>query len=386
MTCPKPKKMAVRRRTPRLGSSRRSMGSQKYVSARIDRAPRAFFGGRARRNVARGSAHAGLRRGLPSCTKLYAASLVDPSGISSKGACLPAGFPMPSQKIRVFSRGFMSTGTTGDGFIEVYWPLANNLASAIVTTSATSVGTSATAYNAFTNTVASSMTKIPYTTAQLTGGQVEGRMVSGCVRVRYAGTEDARAGVISLFEDPDHLDVQGLSANTMSLFDSCGKQRVYGDGAWHQINWSGPCKQNEQEYLAAAGFTASAYTHVIAITGTMTGAGALGPASFEYEVWQNLEYLGRDVIGKTNNTLDPQGTTQVVGEVKKIQSQSEPLNPTTGAGFLRKVFKPVEGGSFVGNALQGIVSAINPLAGVGWSVARSAVNRIAYPRQKRITG
>lgn len=376
MVCP-PKKMAYGRRSPRLGSSVRTRGSQKYVRVKMDRTPRPHFGGRARRNVVRGSMTAQGHRGHPMCTRLYAASLVDPSGISSKGACLPAGFPMPSQKIRVFSRGFLSTGTTGDGYIVWKPSLANDVADTTSFTSATSVGTAATAFNAFTNLQSSAMSKIPYTTAQLTGNQVQGRLVSGCIRVRYSGTEDARAGVVSLFEDPDHLTTVTSTANGISLFDSCGKQRTYGDGAWHQINWSGPCKQDEQEYLNTALF--ATFTHVISINGTMTGAGALGPAPFEWECWQNLEYLGRDVIGKTNNTLDPQGTSQVISDAKKIQSQSDPLNPTTGKSLLQKLgslTKPKEGGTFVGNALQGIVSAIHPLAGAGWSVARAGANAL----------
>lgn len=359
----------------RLGSSRKTRGSVKYVRAAVDRSPAMRGVYRSRKNVRRvsmGAKAAAFRRGVPSCTKLYAASLVDPSGISSKGACLPAGFPMPSQKLRVFSRGFMATGTTGDGVI-MWRPTLVSDQAATFSTIATSVGTAATLFSAFTLPVSTAISKIPYTSAQVTGGQVEGRLVSGCIRVRYAGTEDARSGVVSLFEDPDHIDVSGLSANTMSLFDSCGKQRVYGDGAWHQINWSGPCKQNEQEYVQTAFFT-TGYVLAISINGTTSSTGVLAPASFEWECWENLEFLGRDVIGKTNNTLDPQGTSHVIGETKKIQSQSDPLNPNTGKSFLGKLFKPKPGGTFVGNLLQGAASGFHPLAGAAWGAVRGGVN------------
>jgi len=221
MVCP-PKKMAYGRRSARLGSSVRSRGSQKYVRLAIDKSPRVYASRGARRSFRRGAATAAGHRGHPACTKLYAASLVDPSGVSSKGACLPAGFPMPSQKIRVFTRGLMSTGTTGDGYIS-WQPTIGSTTTGVAVTSAISVGTPATAFNAFTNLIQTAITKIPYTDAQITGGNVQGRLVSGCVRVRYAGTEDARAGIVSLFEDPDHLSVLTLSTNTMSTFDSCGK-------------------------------------------------------------------------------------------------------------------------------------------------------------------
>lgn len=358
---------------PRIGSNRKALGSKKYVTARIDRSPRkVFYGPRANRNVKRGARTMRAAGGHPSCTKKYAASLVDPSGEHSKGACLPAGFPMPSQKVRVFNRGFMSTGTTGDGYI-TWLPVLANDVNSVTTTTALSVGTPATAFNAFTNLQNALISKIPYASAQLTGGNVEGRLVSGCVRVRYAGTEDARAGVVSLFEDPDHLTVSALTTNGISQFDSCGKQRVFGDGAWHQINWSGPCKQNEQEYLATITY-GGATTHVIAITGTVSAAGAPGPQTFEWEVWQNMEYLGRDVVGKTNNTLDPQGTTQVVGKMKDLQSQSDPLNPTTGAQVLRDILQPKKGGTFFGNLAQSAASGLHPMAGAAYGAIRSAFN------------
>jgi len=239
--------------------------------------------------------------------------------------------------------------------------IANDTVQTFGCSTAASVGTSATAFASFTALASGFMTKIPYTTAQLTGGNVQGRLVSGCLRIRYTGTEDGRAGVVSLFEDPDHLDVQTTSSNNISLFDSCGKERVSGEGNWHQINWSGPAKQNEQEYVQTAGFTGNSYTHVIAVNGTCTAAGALGPATFEYEIWENLEYLGRDVVGKTNNSLDPQGTSHVIGAAKSAQSGSEPFsasNSKTSGEFIRSVLSPVPGGSLVGNGLSALVHTL----------------------------
>jgi len=113
---------------------------------------------------------------------------------------------------------------------------------------------------------------------------------------------------------------------------------------------------------------------VIAINGTQTAAGAAGPQVFEYEVWENLEFLGRDVVGKTNNSLDAVGTQEVVGDAKKTQSQSDPLNPTTGKDILRKVFASKSGGTVVGNTLQSFVSSLNPAAGAIWAAGRSALN------------
>jgi len=374
--------MAVRGKTKKtFGGQRYARPSRRFKRNPMDISPGAAYASRkaSKRFVtgARTAAHYG---GHPRCTKLYAASLVDPSGDHSKGACLPAGFPMPSQKIRVFARGFMSTGTTGDGFI--FWrPVLVNDAISLTHSTALSVGTAATLFNAFTNLNTALIAKIPYTTAQLTGGLVEGRLVSACVRVRYSGTEDLRSGVVSLFEDPDHLDVAGSTANSISLFDSCGKQRVFGDGGWHQINWSGPCKQAEQEYVQTAAYAVNCI--VLAINGTVN-AGGLGAAPFEYECWENLEFLGRDVVGKTNNVLDPQGTSKVVGDMKVAQSGPEPLNPQTGGKVLARILGPKPGGTLLGNAMQAGMSAVNPVLGLAWGAVRQAFNRqTRFPSGRR---
>jgi len=201
-------------------------------------------------------------------------------------------------------------------------------------------------------------------------------LVSGCVRVRYAGAEDLRAGIVSLFEDPDHLAVDTVySTDTIGTFDSCGKERVSGEGNWHQINWSGPAKQAEQEYVSTSAYSTACI--VIAINGTVAAAG-LGAAPFEWEVWQNLEFLGRDVVGKTNNMLDPNGASHVIGAAKAAQSGSEPLspsNPKTAGEFVRSVLSPVPGGSMMGNLASAAVHTINPGLGRIYDRFRNNFNR-----------
>lgn len=46
-----------------------------------------------------------MKAGLMPCTQKYAATLIDPTSDASRGACVPSGFPIPSQKCRAFVRG-----------------------------------------------------------------------------------------------------------------------------------------------------------------------------------------------------------------------------------------------------------------------------------------
>lgn len=374
-----PRRRATKGKARRtFGSQRKARATREYVQTRMARAPIA-------KRVVRAGRGYGLSMGQK-CALLYAKSLADPSGDQSKGACLPAGFPMPSQKIRAFVRGLMSTGTTGDGWI-AWTPVIANDITVVTNTTSLSTGTAATlflptSWGGTVNNPSSPMSKLPYTSTQITNGNVQGRLVSGCLRVRYAGNENVRSGVVTLFEDPDHLTVTGQSSNTISLFDSCGKERVSGDGSWHQINWSGPCKMAETEYISTGQFAPPCV--VIAINGTLNGAGSPGPAPFEYECWQNLEFLGRDVVGKTPNHMDEHASNKVWAAAKDMQSQSEPFNPSTAAqkGFMSMV-APKEGGTRVGNALQRIATGINPLLGGVWNLARGEMNDYVRRSQYR---
>jgi len=282
----------------------------------------------------------------------------------------------------------MSTGTTGDGFIMWHPMLSQTNTTAVTTTTSASVGGTGTAFSAFTNLQTLAFTKIPYNDAQLTGGNVQGRLVSGCIKVRYSGSEDTRSGIVSLFEDPDHLSVTAQTATSISSFESCGKERVSGDGEWHSVNWSGPAKQNEQEYVGSATYTGNPCV-VIAINGTLNGAGAGGPAPFEFEAWENLEYIGRDVVGKTDNQLAEEWTKKIGAAAKSIASQSNSFNAGRAGEFLRaaglsgnpNARSQGGAGTMAGDALSAAAHAINPSLGRAWEWGRNFVAR--FPRRGR---
>lgn len=321
---------------------------------------------------------------------------------------------MPSQKVRAFIRNFMYAAPNDPvvanqvfniGYATWRPTLANDVGCVTATNGVAPVGavSGLTAFNSANwSTVTYNMTKIPYSAAQFTASNVEGRLVSGCLRIRYAGEEDIRSGVVSLFEDPDHLDVGPQSVSSISSFDSCGKQRPSGDGQWHQINWSGPARQAETEYVRDDGQavpTVGAFTVpciVIAVNQQNMRPGgaavALQSAIYELECWQNLEFIGRDVVGKTNNQLDEQGSKNVFGAAKVAQSQSDPLAPNSPAAQvfrnnLRQAFAPKQGGTALGNFLQGAASAIHPGLGAAWGIARAGLNAgLARQDQRRASG
>jgi len=280
---------------------------------------------------------------LSPCAAKYAMSLIDPVSENTRGACIPQGFPMPSQKVRAFVRGTCGTQAQlagaglGLGYIMLIPAIAND-ATMVKSTQASITGNAtnssafnnATAYN--TNNV--NMTKLPYSTAELASGQVEGRFISGCIRVRIVSQESNRAGTMTLLETPDHEDLLPQSLNDINQYEASTTQRPNGEGNWTQINWSGPAKTGEVTYTTAPTVTNGAGVMMIHFQSGLPAA--TGAQVYEYECWVNVEYVGKITVGKTNVEIDAQGFGSIQQAVKKV-SATQPLNPSLGNKILSSI-------------------------------------------------
>jgi len=255
---------------------------------------------------------------LMGCTKHYLSSILDPVGEDSRGACVPSGFPMASQKVRQFLRGTIPTNATGDGFI-CWRPTFANDAACVSLTSGSSVWTAGTALSGATNLTTLSMATLPYTSAQCTSANLDQRFVSGCLRIRYTGTEDARGGIISVLEEPDHNDLLAQTGTAILSYENCQRSRPSGDGEWTTVCWSGPVRQSEVDYISATNLN---YMFVILLKAPSTTV-----MNFEWEIWQNIEYIGSIPTGKTDSHVDPTGMSAVLTGTKKVSS-TQPIGST----------------------------------------------------------
>lgn len=262
------------------------------------------------------------------CAMRYMATMVNPFN-AEPGACVPCDlFPLPSQKIRSFTRGSFQLGTTGFGFISCT-PVAANDADCAQFTTSTSVGGSGTAFSSFTLPGTTRMTTLPYNGAQLTGvGTVQARVVSIGIRVRYAGPETSRGGTVACYEDQDHTPtLSTLTYLSMLQAPSCKIYRPSGDGDWDgTVCSSGPVQPQELEFISLAypnasstnQNVASSYLHV-AISGS--------PADrYDFEIFQHVEYIGTVVIAKTPSHADTDQYGKIVQSAKEI-SNVQPLSP-----------------------------------------------------------
>lgn len=314
---------------------------------------------------------------IEDCTSQYLMSLLDPTSPLSMGACIPSGFPMPSQKCRAFIRATFNAGTTGHGFA-VLQPVLVNDQVALSMTGSASVGGAGTTLSTFTNVIGESFTKLPYTTAQLvTNGTVAGRVVSACLRVRYAGSESARSGLLTSSEHPDHSNLSAFSSNEINAFENSYRERPNGDGDWTTVCWSGPANPNEVEYVnlvnPCGGGTAPL---AIVVDGVPAGT------SFEVEAWINIEYIGKDSVGKTPVHIDEQGYGNVL-QVTKAASGNKSLTqadaPSVFASFGNAVLDSIPAlAGAVGQGLQ----AFDPMTLAG-RIAASYIKGAYMPARAR---
>lgn len=321
--------------------SKRYTAEQKAVYATKMRAQRTMAAKRAggNRNV-RVSRQVRLetrKLHIEDCSQEYIVSLLNP--YDSYSACIPNFFPLKSQKVHAFSRATMTLGTSGVGYALAYANAANDVANLVVTT-ATSVGTTASALNGFTNLASTPMAKLPYAQLAFTQNQVMARLVSAGLRIKYIGRSDALNGLISTLEAPDHEDLAALTPVQIADYDQMENTRPKEDG-WTYVNYSGPIAPGNLEF-ANTGYILGAngiLSHIV-----------VGTAGDEYtvEFYQNFEYIGSSAVGKSQNHSDPVGYSKV-SQVIKSAASDKPLSPADGPGLISQ-FATAMGKTIADNA------------------------------------
>jgi hypothetical protein len=267
------------------------------------------------------------------CIAQYLSALIDPRN-TPQGACVPWGFPIPSQRIKVSARGTFQLGTTGKGFIYSGLGLCSDSNIAAATTNL-SVGANGTLLSAFTNLTSIGINKFPYTTSQINGPS-NARYVAGGVRVRYGGTEAARNGIVTCYETTQFA-VQGLAYNTFGQDINARNERPPPDGTWHSCYFSGPVSAGQVAFTTGAAWAAN-YPLVIYIQGVAADL-------YEYEIYAHVEYNGESIPGMSMSHSDPVGYAQVLESVKKTTA-SEPLSDNNSQSTFSEFFR--NAGSSIG--------------------------------------
>jgi len=267
--------------------------------------------------------------------------------MAEPGACVPCDlFPLPSQKIRAFTRGSFALGTTGCGFIMAAPTSANNAPCLAFTQAASVFSTNDGVTSAVPGGATQFLAGLPYTIAQVspTGG-VQARVVSLGLRIRYAGAEGTRSGTIVAYEDQDHngLGIGSITTNynSIQLNSSAMVSRPSGDGSWDAVVCSsGPCTPVELEFASPGAYphagsqTLNAASYLLIMVN-----GGIGDR-YDFECFEHIEYIGTNVAAKTPSHADTDQYGKIIQSTKEI-ANVRPLSPSQGPGLFERFSQKV---------------------------------------------
>jgi len=259
---------------------------------------------------------------LGMCTSKFAASLADPFE-GPPDACMPVTPSVQSRKVRMWTKGTMTTGTAASNFGFVFLgpcPYGNGTVPGGANMSASvaySIGTYAGTTFQY-NTGTTGVTQLANNSDVNVAAGIQARLVSAGLRIRYKGTELNRGGRIVALEEPDHAGLAGQSLSQLLAYQNGHEFPVTEN--WVSISTSGPVTPGEYDFLPLNSNNT--------VTGTTSGTGvsaqpnmylgfaveaAAAGQNFDFEAYENWEFIGSAIRGKSYNEADDGGVSAVIG-------------------------------------------------------------------------
>lgn len=312
------------------------------------------------------------------------AALGNPFSNQALGACIPRFPAVRSQKLALTARFLASTSSTGNGFIHIMPCLANDGIAAHYSNS-TWTGTAASNGMALGDAGTSSAAlNSPYATASFSGqgsSNVRGRVLSVGVRLTPVTAAQSLGGLVSIYVDPSHNDVNELSGTAINNRPTTSIMRPNPRG---HVAVAGGVNDTELEYsgtvASAANITYPFSNGAYSSTDTTTGAAILkiffygGSSSqvFWVEIIEHVEFIG-PLVGPagTPSHVDPIGFAAVNAAAQEV--------PQTLAGsayepesYMRAMINKVKStlGSFTHEDAAVAYNTYSALRGIGGLGAR----------------
>lgn len=294
---------------------------------------------------------------LSPCAVDYAHCLLNPCG--SIPSCMPTTGGLSSRKTKVFARSSFATSTVvgneGNGFVIVNPALgiANDNIWALFS-GTTWAGTSLPTTTGTGISPVSSNSDYLLNTFSLSSSSY--RLVSLCLRIRYAGTALNRGGAIFGLTEPDHLSLGGATLANIRRYTNCAETPV--SEHWTEIIYTGPVNPTEFEYTNIA--TVSAIPNTSQMMAFWVKS-AVGGANFDFEIWGNYEIIGPTIQGKTPSYADPVGMDVVTSSAMQASANGQ-TGQHGSSGFLTKTIQTM--GQVAGMAIthignSGVISIDN---------------------------
>lgn len=236
------------------------------------------------------------------CTKVFAYAQRNPFDAHKYNVsevCMPDAVVLPTEKVKLITRGNGATGTTGYGFVvgNPYRPV--NDQSSVQCTTSSSVFTNATTLGAATNLSSVSFTESNFANADLAAGAVEYRTCAFGIRVRYTGTHDEMGGTVIAYRSPSNTNENGHTFDEIA--SNKDAQRYPFGREWVSVVYK-VATPTDTDFAASV---QSVQPMVLLIHSAIAGA------TFEFESVIFVEYVGSNVNRATASHSDPVGYSAV---------------------------------------------------------------------------
>lgn len=255
---------------------------------------------------------AGERMVLTPCGRGFARTLFNPCG--GKPVCIPDGNPSDSRKAKFFAKGTVTCPTGGGiGFI-AFDPKAGSRTGLATANQALWFGN--TTYAGSTILQANGTTSVggelnaDYDTSLFVDGDLECRVVSACLRIKYSGSSFYNQGTVVGYSDPDGSSLSGKNAADLLSNDQVSQTTVSQiSDRWLELLWKP--HHNSENYTSA-----DDGSHSLAFI--MSGTSGTEAAVFQYEAYANYEFIGPVARGKTPSVSVPRDFAAVNTAIRRL--------------------------------------------------------------------
>ena len=269
---------------------------------------------------------------MSACAASYARSLADP--FTDYQACIPDFPALLTGRQHTFAKGTFTTSTNpaagGFGFIAIAPNngIANNGLAVFLNTPASA----STSFNFLAGANAqgrNTNSQYPFA-AFAAGNNLQYRIVSAGLKIRYVGSELIRGGQIVGIHHPAHYSLQGYDIALLDAYIESSRLPVSRDWTsvvYHPVDTDDLDWQNTFPPNGASPTDTTLYMGLCVQSPDSTGA---NPLQFEYEAHFNYELSGPLVLNKEPSHVDPVGHGAVNASAMITETVRKPHNvPTT---------------------------------------------------------
>lgn len=247
------------------------------------------------------------RAGLSVPAAQYAQSLANP--FTGPLASVPDFPSVPSRRLRVYSRGFFSTGTANIGYVCAAPPMASRADVDSVWYSSSSYAGTTFNTNTATVGVLSGRTNSDYNDADYGAGTLlRGRIVSSGLRIRYSATNLNRGGTVLGLITPNHNLLNGITFNVADNYECSA--RFTPSTKWQTLNYC-PVAQDELMYDVFCGAANASINPFPYMGFIVQSPEPTIPITFQFEFYSVLEVQGINARGLVPSLADPAGFAAV---------------------------------------------------------------------------